>query len=45
MHLMPGLLVTATLILAAAPGAFAQEPAAQGVQAPQARFKVSDRAR
>ena len=41
MHLMPGLLVTATLVLSAAPGAFAQAPAAPGLQSPQARFKVS----
>ncbi len=41
MHLMPGLLVTATLVLSAAAGVFAQEPAAPGLQSPQARFKVS----
>lgn len=40
MHLMPGLLVTATL-LCAAPMVLAQEPAAPGLQTPQARFKVS----
>lgn len=41
MHLMPGLLVTITCVLAAASGAFAQEPAAPGLQSPQARFKVT----
>ncbi|MCR4375523.1 MAG: hypothetical protein NUW22_11805 [Acidobacteria bacterium] len=41
MHLMPGLLATVTLMLAAAPGAVAQAPAAPGLQSPQVRFKVS----
>lgn len=40
MHLRPRPLAAVTLVLAAAPGAFALEPAAPAPQAPQARFKV-----